>query len=230
MTIRSMPNNDNYRKGWDRIFMKKKKFVVVCGPGRSGTSLATKLVEAAGFNLGKCLPPNKEGSLRHGYGEHPLTNTQGFYIEDAIDKLETEGTNCVKLIHLHGQWIPRLMSRDYDVRVVVTTRDVKEIWDSGMDIYPGWRPNAIQAICDTAEGILRECGKYLYDVTYNAYQLPFQKVIEKDRNTLIGLIDFLTYEKMHEGAPVFEGNQHTILEKMEGIIKPDVVQHARISG
>lgn len=206
-----------------------KKFAIVCGPGRSGTSLAMSLVEACGYNLGKVNDFQHEsyGGLRHGYGEHPLTNTQGFEIENAIDKLEEEGANAVKLIHLHYQWIPRLQRRNYDVRIVVTSRNIKEIWNSGMDIYPGWRDGAIQKICGEAEEIMRACQRYLYDASYNAYHLPFQKVISKDRDLLLGLIDFLQ-EPHHDenGEAIYRENQYAILKKMEEIIKPEIVQHA----
>jgi len=197
-----------------------KPFVVICGPGRSGTSLATKLVEACGYNLGKCLPPNKEGSLRHGYGEHPLTNTQGDAINEAIDKLEAEGANCVKLIHLYAQWIPRLQARGYDVRVVVTSRPEKEIWDSGRDIYPGWQPQAIPAICGTAKRILRETSRYLSSDKYNAYELPFHKVVKKDEPTLRGLIEFLMPDE-----PL--STQFMTFEELCEIIEPDIVKHIK---
>lgn len=195
-----------------------KKFVIICGPGRTGTSLATKLVEACGFNLGKCLPPNKEGSLRHGYGEHPLSNAQGSDIEKAITDLEAEGTNCVKLIHLYAQWIPRLQARGFDVRVVVTSRPEEEIWASGQDIYPGWRPNAIQAICGTANRILRETRGYLTDPSVNAFELPFHDVVGKKEEVLLGLAQFLMDK---------EECKYTAVTKMMAIIKPGIVKHAK---
>jgi len=206
-----------------------KKFVVVCGPGRTGTSLATKLVEACGFNLGACLPPNKEGSLRHGYGEHPLTNAQGDDIEKAIDQLEEQGANCVKLIHLYAQWIPRLKTRGYDVKIVVTSRPEEEIWASGRDIYPGWKPQAIAAICGTANRILRETKEYLSDPTVKAYELPFHKVIEKDVGILVGLWDFLARPHYNEnGEGIYRGDSWGCLKKMEEIIKPDIVKHTKV--
>jgi len=222
--IRSMPANDNYRKRWARVF--NKKFVVVCGPGRSGTSLATKLVEACGFNLGECLPPNKEGSLRHGYGEHPLTNAQGEDIERAIDELEKQGANCVKLIHLYAQWIPRLKARGYDVRVVVTSRDEDEIWASGRDIYPGWKPQAIPAICGTANRILRETKKYLTDPDTKAFELPFHKVVDRDRKVLFGLIEFLTDRNGRKSSAAAMKNFH-VFQWFKQIIRPDIVRHVK---
>ena len=194
-----------------------KKFVVVTGPGRSGTSLAMSLVCAAGFNRGKCLPPNKQKSLRHGYNEHPLTNTQGEDIERAIDELEAEGCNVVKLIHLHGQWIPRLKARGYDVKVIVTSRPESEIWASGREIYPDWKPQAIGAICGTASQILRETRGYLDDPNTSAYELPFHKVVEKDTELLLGLWTFLVEE---DG--VYHGGSSYALKKMEELIKPEV--------
>jgi len=199
-----------------------KRFVVVCGPGRSGTSLATKLVEACGYNLGECLPPNKEGSLRHGYGEHPLTNAQGEDIERAIDELEEQGTNCVKLIHLYAQWIPRLKVRGYDVRVVVTSRPENEIWSSGRDIYPGWQPQAIPAICGTAARILNETRQYLNNPNVKAYELPFHKVVEKDHDTIMGLVDFLT-----RGGPLTPKGQAAAFHTIQQIIQPDIVRHKK---
>jgi hypothetical protein len=93
-----------------------------------------QLVAACGFNVGKCNEPNiphRWDGLRAGYNEHPLSNAQGAAIDEAIDKLEAEGCNAIKLIHLYAQWIPRLKARGYDVRVVVTSRAESEIWDSG---------------------------------------------------------------------------------------------------
>jgi len=191
-----------------------KKFAVVCGPGRSGTSLATKLVSSCGFNFGKCLPPNKEGSLRHGYGEHSLTNAQGTDIDAAIDKLEAEGASACKLIHLYAQWIPKLQSRGYEVYIVVTSRDVNEIWASGMDIYPNWRPNAIGAICGTADRILKETQRYLKSKKYKAYHLPFGKVVRRDNTTLKGLCDFLG-----------DGD----VGILKSIIRPEIVQHDKLA-
>jgi hypothetical protein len=198
-----------------------KKFVVVCGPGRSGTSLAVKLVEACGYSLGKCLPPNKEGSLRHGYGEHRLSGKQGDAIEGAIDELEAEGVNCIKLIHLYAQWIPRLQTRGYDVKVVVTSRPEEEIWNSGNDIYPGWKPQAIPAICGTAKRILRETGRYLTSSKVKAYELPFHEVVAKDEDVLFGLVKFLVDTYPH--------CSQEYVAKLEGIIKPDIVKHVKNS-
>lgn len=200
--------------------LPKKKFVVVCGPGRSGTSLATKLVEACGYSLGECLPPNKEGSLRHGYGEHPLTNCQGDAIDDAIYRLEAQRANCVKLIHLYAQWIPRLQAHGYDVRVVVTSRPESEIWASGNDVYPGWMPQAIPAICGTAKRILRETGRYLSSSKVKAYELPFHEVVEKNQQTLIGLVRFL----MDDNS--FKDRLDTMY-RMFKIIRPDIVKHVK---
>jgi len=205
-----------------------KPFAVVCGPGRSGTSLATKLVEACGYNLGTCLPPNKEGSLRHGYGEHPLTNCQGEDIERAIDELEAEGCNVVKLIHLYAQWIPRLKARGYDVRVVVTSRPENEIWDSGMDIYPGWKPQAIPAICGTAKRILLETKQYLANPDVEAYELPFHKVIKLDRDVLFGLMEFLMdIPKPQRRSNAWCIKMFGIFQYMKQIIRPDIVRHVK---
>ena len=197
-----------------------KKFVVVCGPGRSGTSLATKLVEICGYSLGECLPPNKEGSLRHGYGEHPLTNAQGNAIEDAIDILENQGANCVNLIHLYAQWIPRLQRRGYDVKVVVTSRPEEEIWNSGNDIYPGWQPQAIPAICGTAKRILRETSRYLTSSKIKAYELPFHSVVAKDTDLLVGLWHFLT--DTPSGCKPVQMTQ--TVSELKRIIRPDIVR------
>ena len=207
-----------------------KKFVVVCGPGRSGTSLATSLVEACEFNFGEVNDFQHEsfGGLRHGYGENNLTNSQGEDIETAIDKLELEGANACKLIHLYAQWIPRLIKRGYDLHIVVTSRDIDEIWNSGMDIYPGWRDNAIQAICGTADRITRETQRYLGSNKYKAYHLPFEKVIAKDSSTLLGLAFFLRpiyYDD--SGEELYDGSHGSIWLKMSEIIKPEIVQHAK---
>lgn len=198
----------------------KKSFVVICGPGRSGTSLATKLVEACGYNLGKVNEPNiphRWEGLRAGYGEHPLSNAQGAAIESAIDDLEAQGANAIKLIHLYAQWIPRLQARGYDVRVIVTSRDEDEIWASGRKLYIGWQPEAIQAICGTASRILRETQGYLSNPDIKAYELPFQKVIEKDENLLYGLVDFL--------GDNFERGK--LYSRIRDVIRPDIVQHAK---
>jgi hypothetical protein len=186
--------------------------------------LATKLVEACGYNLGECLPPNKEGSLRHGYGEHPLTNCQGQDIEKAIDELEEQGANCVKLIHLYAQWIPRLQARGYDVKVVVTSRPEEEIWSSGHDIYPGWQPQAIPAICGTAKRILGETKAYLSNPNVNAYELPFHKVVEKDIDILLDLAHFLT--DTPSGCKPVQMTEYVRLFKQ--IIQPDIVKHKKV--
>jgi hypothetical protein len=218
--IRSMANNQVYRNGHDRIFGKKnkmkKKFVVLCGPGRSGTSLGMQLVSACGLSVGKCNEPNiphRWEGLRAGYNEHPLSNAQGQDIETAITKLEEEGCNAIKLIHLYAQWIPRLAARGYDVHVVVTSRKESEIWESGQKLYTGWQPQAIGAICGTAKAILAETGGYLRDPNLKAYELPFQKVVDRDKEVLQGLCDFLG------GGTV---------GSLEEIIRPDIVRHAKV--
>lgn len=201
-----------------------KNFVVICGPGRSGTSLATKLVEACGYRLGKTNEPNiphKWEGLRAGYGEHPLSNAQHGDIESAIDKLEEQDANAIKLIHLYAQWIPRLQKRDYNVHVVVTSRDESEIWASGLKLYTGWQPEAIQAICGTAKRILRETRAYLNDSTVKAFELPFQKVVERDKVTLYGLVDFLC-------PSINLRCRDEVYEKVYEIVRPDIVQHAGV--
>lgn len=200
-----------------------KKFVIICGPGRSGTSLATKLVEVCGFNLGKVNEPNipnRWEGLRAGYGEHPLSNAQGESIEEAIDKLEAESCNVIKLIHLYAQWVPRLKARGYDVHVVVTSRPENEIWESGRKLYTCWQPQAIAAICGTASRILRETRSYLEDPDIKAYELPFHKVVEKDKETLLGLSMFLMDRKDKDGIS-------SAYLDMVKIIRPDIVQHKK---
>lgn len=194
----------------------KNKFVVLCGPGRSGTSLGMQLIAACGFNIGKCNAPNiphRWEGLRAGYNEHPLSNAQGAGIDAAIDKLEAEGCNAIKLIHLYAQWIPKLKARGHDVHIIVTSRDEEEIWESGRKLYTGWQPQAIGAICGTAKAILRETGVFLSDPTEKAYELPFQKVVEVDETILSGLCDFLGGGK---------------LEDLCKIIRPDIVRHAKV--
>lgn len=194
-----------------------KKFVVLCGPGRSGTSLGMQLISGCGFNVGNCNEPNiphRWDGLRAGYNEHPLSNAQGAAIDKAIDELEEQGCNAIKLIHLYGQWIPRLQARGYDVHIVVTTRDLKEIWESGTQLYTGWQPQAISAICGTAEAIMRDTRRYLNDDKYKAYELPFQRVVDRDETVLQGLCDFL-------GGGT--------LDELKKIVRPDIVKHARIS-
>lgn len=207
-----------------------KQFAVICGPGRSGTSLATSLVEACGYNLGKVNEPNiphRWEGLRAGYGEHPLSNAQGEAIEAAIDELEAQGANCVKLIHLYAQWIPRLKARGYDVRIVVTSRPEEEIWESGQKLYTGWQPQAISAICGTAKRILRETREYLNNPDFAAYELPFHKVVEKDKETLLGLVAFLIPDKNEKGERLYHGGQYAMWKKMEKIIRPDIVRHKK---
>ena len=203
-----------------------KKFVVICGPGRSGTSLATALVQACGFSAGKCNEPNipnRWEGLRAGYNEHPLSNAQGVDIDAAIDKLEEQGTNCIKLIHLYAQWIPRLKARSYDVRVVVTSRAEEEIWDSGRKLYTGWQPQAIGAICGTAKRILSETKSYLTDPDIKAYELPFQKVVEKNEGVLLGLVDFLMADKS-------DVDRTESYINILNIVRPDIVKHAKVEG
>lgn len=211
-----------------------KKFIVICGPGRSGTSLATSLVEACGFNLGKVNEPNiphKWDGLRAGYGEHPLSNAQGKLIEQAIDKLEAEGCNVIKLIHLYKQWIPCLKLRGYDVHVVVTSRAENEIWESGRELYTNWQPQAIAAICGTAKHILRETQEYLKDENTKAYELRFQKVIEKDEKTLLGLAMFLMDRKTQHEDGYVSSNSADIYDAylaMRKMVRPDIVKHAKV--
>lgn len=213
-----------------------KKFVVLCGPGRSGTSLGMQLVKACGFNVGECNEPNiphRWEGLRAGYNEHPLSNAQGAAIDDAIRGLEAQGCNAIKLIHLYAQWIPKLKEHGYDVHVVVTSRAEEEIWDSGRQLYTGWQPQAIGAICGTAKRILRETQGYLEDPNIKAFELPFQKIVEKDRKTLLGLAKFLMEEKEYfpELGRMMRTNGAEIWDayvRMLEIIRPDIVKHAKV--
>ncbi len=177
-----------------------KKFVVVCGPGRSGTSLACELVKACGFNFGKCNPLQEFG-LRSGYNENPLTNCQGAAIGPAIDKLEEQGANAVKLIHLYAQWIPRLKTRGYDVRIVVTSRSVEEGIQSGNKLYTGWKPQAIPAICGfltISRGSIFESVALMQQV-FDQDQIDtglYQELYDKDEQAskmLLGM--FRSYDK-----------------------------------
>jgi len=188
-----------------------KKFVVVCGPGRSGTSLACELVKACGYSFGNCNPLQKFG-LRSGYNENPLSNSQGHNIPPAIFRLEEQDADAVKLIHLYAQWIPVLQKLEYDVRIIVTSRDPEEGIASGNKLYTGWKPQAIPAICGTFKRIQTETQRYLKSSRHNAYSLPFQKVIEKDADVLGGLCEFLG------GGTV---------EALGAVIDPDIVQHAK---
>jgi len=188
-----------------------KKFVVVCGPGRSGTSLACELVKTCGYSFGECNPMQEFG-LRSGYNENPLSNAQRHAIPPAILKLEEQGADAVKLIHLYAQWIPVLQKLGFDVHVIVTSRDPEEGIASGNKLYTGWKPQAIPAICGTFNRIQNETQRYLKSTRCKAYSLPFQKVIEKDAGVLGGLCEFLG------GGTV---------EALEAVIDPDIVQHAK---
>ncbi len=199
-------------------YVSKKPFVILCGPGRAGSSLGMSLVEACNYNLGVCLPPNRAGSLRHGYGEHKLSNVNNPHIDEAIDKLEVEGCNALKLIHLHAPWAIKLKARGYDVRLVVVSRPLEEIWASGRDIYPDWRPEALSKICGEAQFIQNKTQEYLNNPKHEAYHLPFHKVIQRDEDTLLGLIDFLTNNKEE---------RYAILYRLRQIIKPDIVKHLK---
>ena len=201
-----------------------KPFVVLCGPGRSGTSLGMQLVQGCSFDVGKCNEPNiphRWEGLRAGYNEHPLSNAQGATIDEAIDKLEAQRCNAIKLIHLYAQWIPRLKARGYDVHIVVTSRDIEEIWTSGRQLYTDWQPEAISAICGQAERITRETRGYLSDEKYKAYELPFQKVVDRDKELLQGFVKFLRPDW------TIDYLQQTV-EQLENIIRPDIVKHAKV--
>ncbi len=208
-----------------------KRFIVLCGPGRSGTSLGMELIKACGYNAGDINDPNiphRWEGLRAGYNEHRMSNAQGADIDVAIDYFEEKGINCLKLIHLYKQWIPRLQERGYDVRVVVTSRPEEEIWESGKKLYTGWQPQAIAAICGTAKRILRETKAYLDNPRVKAYELPFHKVIEKDADVLLGLVAFLSPpDKNDKGEWLFSGNQYGQFKQMEKIIRPDIVRHKK---
>jgi len=201
-----------------------KPFVVLCGPGRSGTSLGMQLVQGCGFNVGKCNEPNiphRWEGLRAGYNEHPLSNAQGATIDEAIDKLEAQGCNAIKLIHLYAQWIPRLKARGYDVRIIVTSRDIEEIWTSGRQLYTGWQPEAISAICGQAERIMRETRGYLSDKNYKTYELPFQKVVDRDEETIQGLVNFLV-------PTCSQSDFLEMVSRLKQIVRPDIVKHAKV--
>ena len=104
--------------------------------------------------------------------------------------------------------------------MVVTSRPEEEIWASGNDIYPGWKPGAIPAICGTAKRILSETGRYLTSSKVKAYELPFHKVIKKDEGVLFGLVKFLVDTYPHYS--------HEYVMELEGIIRPDIVKHTKV--
>lgn len=195
-----------------------KTLVVVVGIPRSGTSLACDLVRICGYNLGAVAMTR---DVRRGRNHHPVHSNARYTSFDGIRKwvadLDEEGITAIKLIPEFETMLPIINKVVEDLRVVVTTREVREAVVSHIEYalltdplnnyreVKGLRDKIVKAadgVLDRDEAILR----LLEDPDIKTHNLDFMMVQNHDVRTFSALKRFLSSdvdetEMMHAVIP-----------------------------
>lgn len=169
-------------------------FVVVVGWPRSGSSLACDLVRACGYEFGPdvLVQPDKRMarnthrfySLFDWSDKDSPTYPQDMEIVPRFDQI-----TALNIVPYFPTMLPVLKDMYPDLRVVVTTRDIKKSILSHVEYVlltdssayqdkPTWAER-IKAAVEAVEGRTEAVFDVLRDEGYDTFELPFERVVRR---------------------------------------------------
>ena len=189
----------------------RKKFVVVYGGPRTGTSLTCDLVKVCDYNFGntkKGTAP-REGRLEHRFCSAPYNPLNDKW---AMDFIDSEGINAAKVIGF-PEWIDFLIRKDFDVRLLLTHRNKasRNASARSMLLHLPMDQKVPMQERDIAK---RE--KWLKShPEVRRLDVHFEKLVDKDEDQLIDIVNFI--------APL-KPNVVDTVDRMLEVIEPSRVK------
>lgn len=182
---------------------KGKKFALIVGKPRTGTSVTGDLIQSLGFNFGKESEVLKEKGLREGRHESIYTGGGKYLYVNNIpceDIFEKEGITTLKVANNIQDWIS-ILDKRFDLRIINTTRDDRT-----------HKQSSEEANTRQTEDIVHY-NRIIEDMKskHKTFIMKFEKTVEKDEAQLKELMKFLGVK----------GD----INKLKELIHPEIVKY-----